>query len=188
MIAAARYSVHVIQPILWVNWLALAGSFCCYCTAVHDLETNWRSRIARFPLFLVLSIGMSGHNTRAALEGIFGKKSPFERTPKYRVVGRAQDRAMSRYRSRARYSVVGECVLGGVSLVSVACAIYLGQYAAVPFQMLFVAGYGLVLMYSIRHMPVARGEIRAADTPGSVPPRGASRPQPASTAASPSVA
>jgi cellulose synthase/poly-beta-1,6-N-acetylglucosamine synthase-like glycosyltransferase len=188
MIAAARYSVHVIQPILWVNWLALAGSFCCYCTAVHDLETNWRSRIARFPLFLVLSIGMSAHNTRAALEGIFGKKSPFERTPKYRVVGRAQDRAMSRYRSRPRYSLVGECVLGGVSLVSVACAIYLGQYAAVPFQMLFVAGYGLVLVYSIRHIPLARGEIRAADAPGSVPPRGASRPQPASTAASPSVA
>ena len=55
-------------------------------------------------------------------------------------------------------------------------------------SMLFVAGYGLVLMYSLRHMPLARGEIRAADTPGSVPPRGASRPQPASTAASPSVA
>jgi cellulose synthase/poly-beta-1,6-N-acetylglucosamine synthase-like glycosyltransferase len=155
LVAAALHQVHLLQPIAWLNWLAIGGSFSCYYTSARDVGGSWRSRIVRFPLFLMLSIGMSVHNTWAALEGLFGKKSPFERTPKYRAAGRAVRRETGRYQSRASWTVIGEFALAAVAASSAIIALHFGQYGAVPFQILFVIGYFLVGSYSIRHLRLA---------------------------------
>jgi len=169
LVAAGLHRLHVIQPIAWLNWMAVTGSFCCYLTAAHDLGGAWRSRIARFPMFLVLTIGMSVHNTRAALEGLVGRKSPFERTPKYRATGHRTHRAGGRYRSRASWSVVGEFVLAAFATTSVLIALHFRQYGAVPFQVMFVIGYAMVGTYSIRHLPLVSRTFRLLDAPASVP-------------------
>jgi hypothetical protein len=37
--------------------------------------------------FLSLSMGLSLHNSIAVLQGFWGKKTPFVRTPKFNIVG-----------------------------------------------------------------------------------------------------
>ena len=124
----------------------------------------------RYPLFLVLSIGMSVHNTRAALEAIARKKSPFERTPKYRAAGPAARRPSARYRTRNVWSTVAEFLLAAWAITAVLVAIHVHLYGAIPFQMLFVAGYLLVGIYSLRHMrPAAKHVAQTEPLPGVQP-------------------
>ena len=40
-----------------------------------------------FPIFLALSMGLSLHNSIAVLQGYWGKKSAFIRTPKFNIRG-----------------------------------------------------------------------------------------------------
>jgi cellulose synthase/poly-beta-1,6-N-acetylglucosamine synthase-like glycosyltransferase len=170
LVASATHHVQLLRPIVWLNWGSILGSLALYTTATHDLGSGWRSRMLRFPLFLVLSIGLSAHNTRAALEAIVRKKSPFERTPKYREAGAAGPRSFTRYRSRASWSTVAEFVLAAWAIVSVVVALRLRYYGAIPFQMLFVSGYLLVGIHSVRHMRSARAKPRRGDLPLSVQP------------------
>ena len=134
VVASATHHVQVIQPIAWLNWLSIFGSLGCYVTATHDLGGAWRSRILRFPMLLVFSIGMSVHNTRAALEAMVGKRSPFERTPKYRTNKNGEQSSRVRYRSRASWSTAAEFLLGACATASVILAVHFRQYGAVPFR------------------------------------------------------
>jgi cellulose synthase/poly-beta-1,6-N-acetylglucosamine synthase-like glycosyltransferase len=169
--AAGARHLKIIWPISLYYLLAFSGTFCCYYTAARVLGGSWRTRIARFPLFLALSIGMSVHNARAALEGLLGKRSPFERTPKYRVTSYRASRAAGRYRSRASWSVLGEFLLSFCSFVALALAIQLRQFGAIPFTFLFAMGYGMVGAYSLSHMRFAsrrKSEIDGPTTPHAI--------------------
>jgi hypothetical protein len=163
IVAAGLHNLKVIWPISLYYLIAFSGTFFCYYTAARVLGGPWRQRIARFPVFLALSIGMSVHNARAALEGLLGKRSPFERTPKYRVTSYATSRTAGPYRSRASWSVVGELILSAFSFVAVGLAIALRQYGALPFLLLFGMGYGAVAVYSVRHMRFASRDPRVID-------------------------
>ncbi len=164
--AAGARHLKIIWPISLYYLLAFSGTFLCYYTAARVLGGSWQLRIARFPLFLALSIGMSVHNARAALEGLLGKRSPFERTPKYRVTSYRTTRASGRYRSRASWSVVGEFLLSGFSWTALALAIHLRQFGAIPFTLLFAMGYGMVGVYSLSHMRFAsRREVEIDGPP-----------------------
>jgi hypothetical protein len=102
-------------------------------------------------LFLGASIGLSVNNAQAALEGLLGKKSPFIRTPKYHITGRGQSWKEKRYRSPIRWSTIGELVLGTYTLAAIGYAIWVKEYGALPFLVLFCGGYLLIAGYSIRH-------------------------------------
>ena len=45
----------------------------------------WRYYLVHYPLFLIISMGLSLHNAVAVIEGLLGVKSPFLRTPKFNV-------------------------------------------------------------------------------------------------------
>jgi hypothetical protein len=164
-VAAGAHHLKIIWPISLYYLMAFSGTFFCYYTAARVLGGAWRQRIARFPLFLALSIGMSVHNARAALEGLFGKRSPFERTPKYRVTSYGTSRGSGRYRSRASWSVIGELILSAFSFAATGLAIQLRQYGALPFLLLFAFGYGMVGVYSLRHMRFASRKLTLIDGP-----------------------
>jgi len=159
ILAAGVGHLKIIWPISLYYLVAFSGTFFCYYTAARVLGGSWRQRIARFPLFLALSIGMSVHNSRAALEGLIGKRSPFERTPKYRVTSQGGARGGGRYRSRASWSVVAEFALSACSVTGTVLAIQYRQFGAVPFLVLFAAGYGMVGMYSLSHMRFASRKL-----------------------------
>ena len=153
------------------------GTFLCYGTSAQAVGGAWRRRLARYPFFLAMCIGMSVHNSRAALEGLLGKRSPFERTPKYRMNSHAVIRNGGRYRSRASWSLVFEWLLFGWSVMTFWIALSLHQYGALPFLLLFVAGYGGVGIYSLSHLHSATRSVRALES-------GVSEVVPAASAAS----
>jgi cellulose synthase/poly-beta-1,6-N-acetylglucosamine synthase-like glycosyltransferase len=130
----------------------LFGTFSYYWTAQRATNMNWRRRALYFPLFLGASIGLGVNNTRAALEGLFGKPSAFERTPKYNMIGKFRSWRDKRYRSPVTWSTAVEVVLGLYTLATIGVAVHLQEYGGLPFLVLFAFGYLMVAGYSLRHL------------------------------------
>ncbi|HEU4586147.1 MAG TPA: hypothetical protein VFR95_10375, partial [Gemmatimonadaceae bacterium] len=149
--AAHKYDVRVMWPLSAYFLFSLFGTFAYYAEAERAGHAKWVRRVLCFPLFLGASIGLSVNNAQAALEGLLGKKSPFIRTPKYHITGRGQSWKEKRYRSPIRWSTVGELVLGTYTLAAIGYAIWVKEYGALPFLVLFCGGYLLIAGYSIRH-------------------------------------
>jgi hypothetical protein len=90
---------------------------------------------------MAVGIGISVRNARAVLEAIFGIKSEFVRTPKYRIERHGDTWARKTYRKRAGWMPAVEVALGIYFAVTVLYAIQNENYATVPFLLLFVWGY-----------------------------------------------
>jgi cellulose synthase/poly-beta-1,6-N-acetylglucosamine synthase-like glycosyltransferase len=151
VIAAHQYDVRVLWPLSAYFLFSLFGTFAYYAEAERAGHVKWVRRVLCFPLFLGASIGLSVNNAQAALEGLIGKKSPFIRTPKYHITGRGQSWKEKRYRSPIRWSTIGELMLGTYTLAAIGYAIWVKEYGALPFLVLFCGGYLLIAGYSIRH-------------------------------------
>ncbi len=187
VVAAHHYDVRVLWPLSAYFLFSLFGTFAYYAEAERAGHTRWVKRVLCFPLFLGASIGLSVNNAQAALEGLLGKKSPFIRTPKYHITGRGQSWKEKRYRSPISWSTIGELVLGLYTAAAIGYAIWVKEYGALPFLVLFAGGYLLIALYSIRHhilSGLGRRLELAVDTtpalttvPAEIPPAIASRKQ-----------
>ena len=104
------YGVALIDfPLFFAATLSVS-SF--YLVSQVELYPDWRSRIRFLPFVLSTGIGLSVNNSRAVLEGLAGRQSPFVRTPKYAVGDRAEDWRGLRYRMRCGFAPVLEVALG----------------------------------------------------------------------------
>jgi cellulose synthase/poly-beta-1,6-N-acetylglucosamine synthase-like glycosyltransferase len=146
VLAAGRHALPMIWPITAYFLTASFGTWFCYASAAYWLGGKWWQRMARYPLFLAMSIGLSAHNAVAAVEGIWGIRSPFMRTPKYR------SGAVRRYRSPVSWSMAGDMALSLASGSALALAIHEHQYGALPCLSLFAVGYGAVSVFSVLHL------------------------------------
>ncbi|MCB2204778.1 glycosyltransferase family 2 protein [bacterium] len=133
--------------------LAFISSFLFYLYSQKDVYTDWKKRIFLFPLFMSGSMGFSVNNTRAVLEGLFNRKSAFIRTPKFRIENEKDTWKNKKYRASTKISlyVVFEIVLALYCSVGVVASLWFLEIAALPFQLLFFLGFGLVGYLSIRH-------------------------------------
>lgn len=105
---------------------------------------TWKRTFLYLPFVMAVGIGLSVRNAFAVLEAIFGVKSEFVRTPKYRVESRAKRQgAWTRksYRRGAGFLPFAEIFLGVYFAAAVVYAIQNDNYATVPFFVLFVWGY-----------------------------------------------
>jgi cellulose synthase/poly-beta-1,6-N-acetylglucosamine synthase-like glycosyltransferase len=137
---------------------AFIGSFLFYLFSQKDVYPDWQRRLFLFPLFMAGSMGFAVNNSRAVIEGLFRKKSDFIRTPKYSIRDKKDSWKEKRYAPiTISATVVVEIVLALYCLFGVASSIYFLEIAAVPFQLLFFLGFGLVSMMSLKHAWLARG-------------------------------
>ena len=105
-------------------------------------------------MFIAGSMGMAVNNSRAIFEGLIGKKSPFVRTPKYSSTGASGASWWgTSYGNSSALSpeVFVEAALTIYSIAGLAAIVSVGQWAAIPFQLLFVLGFGLMTYYGIQH-------------------------------------
>jgi cellulose synthase/poly-beta-1,6-N-acetylglucosamine synthase-like glycosyltransferase len=167
--AAHEYNFRVLWPLSAYFLFSLFGTFSYYAQAERAAHPDWGRRVLCFPLFLGASIGLSVNNAQAALEGLFGKKSPFIRTPKYHIVKRGESWKEKRYRSPVRWSTIAELLLGLYTLAALVYAIRVREYGATPFLVLFAAGYLLIAGYSIRHHMIVSRTRRYALIPDREP-------------------
>jgi len=125
--------------------LFVASTFsvsCFYLVAQRELyPRHWKRTLLYLPFVMAVGIGLSVRNARAVLEAIFGVKSEFTRTPKYRIEGKGESWAKKTYRRRSGWSSFLEVGLGIYFAFTVVYAIQNENYATVPFLLLFVWGY-----------------------------------------------
>ncbi len=108
--------------------------------------------IKRFMIFLLMSMGMSLHNSIAVLEGYFGVKSPFVRTPKFNLQSDKKAwRANVYVRNTSIMLMVVESAFSFLFAIAILIGVYLKDYALIPFHLLLSVGFGLVVFYSAKH-------------------------------------
>jgi MFS family permease len=146
--AAARGSLFWEMVIFGLTTLSI---FLFYLTAQRELYPDWRWRMKDIPFILALGIGMCINNAWAVTEALLGHRSPFVRTAKYRIES-LRDRWKGKiYRSMRKPSFVVELILSLYMCVALVVLVVLGNWAALPYVLLFVTGYVYVFGLSILH-------------------------------------
>ena len=103
---------------------------------------NWKRSLLYLPLMLAVGIGLTVTNSKAVMEALFGIKSPFARTPKYRVNGKGEkSQGARKYRKRLWIAPLIELLLGGYFVLAILYTFSNQNYFTAPFLILFVVGY-----------------------------------------------
>lgn len=134
--------------------LAFIASFLFYLYSQKDVYDDWRSRILLFPVFMAGSMGFAINNTKAVFEALINKKSEFVRTPKYGIEGDKDKWQDKKYvhKKFVKFSVVLELLVALYSLACVVVSAVTLQISAIPFQLMYTFGFGLVAYLSIKHV------------------------------------
>ena len=146
-----------------------------YLTAERTLyPRTWKRTFLYLPFVMAVGIGLSVRNALAVLEAIFGIKSEFVRTPKYRVGADAQEQGQwvkKTYHKSAGWMPFLEVFMGLYFAATVVYAFQNENYATIPFLLLFVWGYlytGLMSLaqtyFERLRFGVETGEVRPAST------------------------
>jgi cellulose synthase/poly-beta-1,6-N-acetylglucosamine synthase-like glycosyltransferase len=146
-----------------------------YLTAERTLyPKTWKRTFLYLPFVMAVGIGLSVRNALAVLEAIFGVKSEFVRTPKYRIGAGAQEHGQwvkKSYHKSAGWMPFLEVFMGLYFAATVAYAFQNENYATIPFLMLFVWGYLYTGLMSLAQTYLERlrfgvetGEVRPAAT------------------------
>ena len=101
----------------------------------------WKKTFFYLPILMALGIGLTVTNSKAVMEAIFGIKSAFVRTPKYRVAEKGQKSQAAKYRKRLKLTPWIELLLGGWFFIAILYTFANQNYFTAPFLILFVVGY-----------------------------------------------
>ena len=105
------------------------------------LPRRWPRTFLYLPFLMALGIGLTLTNTRAVMEALFGIKSSFKRTPKYRVQSKADKALGQKYRRRLGVVPWLELLVGSYFVLTCLYAYNSENYWTIPFLLLFVLGY-----------------------------------------------
>lgn len=114
-----------------------------YVVAHRELfPGDWKRAVAMLPPLIAAGIALTLINAKAVLEALFGVQSAFARTPKYAVHGQQKVKLQeTKYRRRSGWLPYAELAVGTYFVGSIAFAIETYNFFAIPFLLLFVAGY-----------------------------------------------
>lgn len=129
--------------------------FICYWFAYKKVHgpgfKNFFNYIGLFFAFYTIAMGFSFHNTVAVLEGLFGKKSDFIRTPKFNVESLKEKWKQNTYIShKISKFVVVEGLLMLYFLFGIYSGFRLNDFGLMPFHLMLFLGYGYVFVKSIQ--------------------------------------
>lgn len=132
--------------------LASIATFLFYMYAQRGIHLDWRRRLLLFPVFLAGSMGLAVNNSKAVIEALINKKSGFARTPKYQIVNSTDEWKKKKYKQKKLdMTVVFEIFMTLYYLVGIGISAYYVEIAAIPFQLLFLIGFGSVGFMSLKH-------------------------------------
>src|SRR5499425_2587348 len=134
------FQMLVIDLPLFLASTCSISSF--YLAAQKELRPRtWLNTFLYMPFVMATGIGLSVRNAQGVLEAIFGKKSEFARTPKFKIEGKSGTFAAKQYKNKSGWMPYLEVALGLYFTLAVIYAIRNENYATVPFLLLFVWGY-----------------------------------------------
>ncbi|MGA2668263.1 MAG: glycosyltransferase [Ignavibacteria bacterium] len=133
--------------------LAFIASFVFYLYSQKDVYEDWRSRVLLFPVFMAGTMGFALNNTKAVFQALIKKRTEFVRTPKYLIVDKDDTWKDKKYvHAKVSFSVILESLVALYSFSGVIISIITLQISAIPFQLMFSFGFGLVAYLSIKHV------------------------------------
>lgn len=165
------YLLMTIPVLLWVPtltarfdperiWMLVLGAtmtattlclVCYHLVCQRACGRSARRTLLQMPALLALGVGLSVNNARAVIEALAGHRSAFHRTPKSGARdGRHQRRGQGfAYALRARWHTALELALALYFAAGLAVAIENERWIAIPFLLLFLAGFGYVGLSSV---------------------------------------
>ncbi len=125
---------------------------------------TWKRTYYYMPFVMALGIGLTVTNTKAVMEALFGIKSAFVRTPKYRVAKKGEKSQAAKYRKRLILAPWIELLLGAYFMLAILYTFSNQNYFTAPFLILFVVGYWYTAFLSLFQGRFERWRTGAAPT------------------------
>ena len=114
---------------------------------------SFMNYIKRFLIFYSLIMGFSAHNSIAVLEGHWGKKSPFIRTPKFNINQR-KEKKINKYilekKSNYTFIELGFSLYFLFGLISAFSVSEKGDFGLFPFHLLLFIGFGSITYFGLK--------------------------------------
>lgn len=116
----------------------------------NDKKINF---VYYFPLFLSVSMGLSLHNSIAVIEGYFGKKTPFIRTPKFNSVGKnVSNVGLKTYvKSGISPLIISELLLSLYFFAAAFYGVFNFEYGLLPFHLMLGFGFSYVSISALKY-------------------------------------
>jgi hypothetical protein len=124
--------------------------------AQRETRGDWKRQLRHLPFVMSLGMGLSVTNTRAVLEALVGHRSPFHRTPKFRIEGRGDVWRGKRYRASRNGWALIEIALGFYFAWTMVTLAHDTVYAPLPFFVLYLFGFLYVGILSLVHAQARR--------------------------------
>ncbi len=141
-----RFYMGVFQMVL-VDLPLIVASFwsisAFYVVAHRELfPKDWKKAVLLLPALMAAGIALTLSNAKAVIEALVGYKTAFARTAKYAIGSQPGKVTLAAgYRSRSGWLPYAEIAVGVYFIGNVAFAIDTYNFFAIPFLLLFVAGY-----------------------------------------------
>ncbi len=144
--------VHYALPFTISN-LAVAFIYFVSIVKKDNLSKSFIEYLVILPIFLVVTMGLSLHNTIALVRGFAGEKTPFIRTPKFNIKSVGDLLANNQYINNRKIDWV-TFLEGGMVLYFI-FGIYMAfvrmEFGLLPLHLMAVIGFGIVFIYSLKH-------------------------------------
>jgi cellulose synthase/poly-beta-1,6-N-acetylglucosamine synthase-like glycosyltransferase len=124
-------------------FVAATASVCSFyvLSQKEQFPTAWKAKLRYIPAVLGIGIGLSINNALAVIDGLFGRPSEFNRTPKYRIEGAGDEWKQKRYKGTASWVPFAELALGLYFTGMALYALAYGLVGTLPFIALFQWGF-----------------------------------------------
>jgi cellulose synthase/poly-beta-1,6-N-acetylglucosamine synthase-like glycosyltransferase len=132
---------------------------------------TWWKTFFYLPFLMALGVGLTVTNTKAVMEALFGIKSAFARTPKYRVAKKGEKSvAGKKYRKRLVLAPWIELLIGTYFFMAIVYCFSNHNYFTAPFLILFVVGYWYTGLMSLLQGRFERWKTGASEEESSPKP------------------
>lgn len=134
-------TVFILSPVIF---------FVTYYAAYKELHQNDRFSffkfIGLFFTFFSIAMGLSLHNSIAILEGHFGKKSEFIRTPKFNLDSKPESKPNPSV--NINFQLVLEILLMLLFAYGIVSGLRIESYSLLPFHLMMFFGFSYVVLIS----------------------------------------
>ena len=148
---AGGFSIYFDLANIFLISLFLLGFY--FLTAARRsryFKGDMKSFALEFPVFLSAMMGLSFHNSMAAIQGWFGKRSPFIRTPKFDARDEKEKTGNNYVDTRIPLIAYFELALVFYFCGGVILGFALGDLALSPYHVLLVLGFSMISFWSFR--------------------------------------
>lgn len=152
-IALPQYkNIFLVASLFILSFFILASMY--YVSSANRYKNKFialLNLIIIFPAFLSVSMGLSLHNGLAVLEGYFGRKTPFIRTPKFNLDKKKGSWTGNKYlKTNLTWINFFELSLAFYFAFGVIKGVQLKDYGLLPFHIMLSLGFLTVFYFSLK--------------------------------------